>query len=156
MSTINDIFVDSSVLIEYFKGSNCELLDHLGSSPNYNLFINDIVISEVIYHMVAHSSGASPMTLKRKSLLKAKVDSIDFETLFMQFFHISTRVRSISAITSLMSEFNLLSNDAIILNCCVENEIQYLATFDADFTAPSTHFGISAISSIEQLKTKRT
>jgi len=151
MSTINNIFVDSSVLIEYFKGSNSELLDYLSSSPDYNLLINDIVITEVVYHMLAYNSTSSPVTLKRKGLLKAKIDVIDFEALFMHFIHIGVEISHVSTITNLMSEFNLLSNDALIFNCCIEHRIPYLATFDSDFDLPCNQYEITSISSISQL-----
>jgi predicted nucleic acid-binding protein len=127
------------------------MLDSLCASPDYNLFINDIVISEVIYHLISYNSNTSPNLLKRKGLLKDKINNIDFDALFIHFTHINANIYNISAVTSLMADFNLLSNDALIFHCCTENGIKYLATFDNDFEFASSQFGISIFSSIEQL-----
>ncbi len=61
------VFVDSSVLIEFVKG-NVEakrILDKL-FELDAEVFINDIVFSEFVFHYISLKSGVSPLTLKEK------------------------------------------------------------------------------------------
>ena len=48
-SMSNRIFVDSSVLIEYYKGANTSFLEALFAGTEIRLFINQIVVSEYLY-----------------------------------------------------------------------------------------------------------
>lgn len=41
-----------------------------------------------------------------------------------------------------MSDYNLLSSDALILSTCKQNAIKYLASYDSDFKMPCLKEGI--------------
>lgn len=151
MSTINKIFIDSSVLIEYFKGSKLELLEKLALIPNLKLQINETVVSEVIYHIIGFSSNVSPVTLKRKEKIAELLSSIDLND-FLQNFDIIYSNIDIEHLLELMSNGNYLPNDALILNCCIENNIQFLATYDSDFNKKFIQSKLQIISSIEEIK----
>ena len=68
-------FIDSSVLIEHLKGNpNArDLLQELIIKDGEN-FINDIVISEVIFIYLKTVSGKSVLTLKKKPELVKSMD----------------------------------------------------------------------------------
>lgn len=149
MSIINKIFIDSSVLIEYFKGSKLELLNHLAIIPNLKLVINETVVSEVIYHMIGFIAGISPVTLKRKERISEIISKIDLEGFFKNFEIIGNNI-NIQQLTELMSSSNYLPNDALILNSCLENRIQYLATYDTDFRDHFIFMKVQIISNIEE------
>lgn len=151
MSIINKIFIDSSVLIEYFKGSKLELLEQLALVPNLKLQINETVISEVIYHIIGFSSNISPVTLKRKEKISELLSSIDLNG-FLQNFDIIYSNIDIDHLIQLMSNGNYLPNDALILNCCLENEILFLATYDSDFNNQFIQSKLQIISSIEDME----
>ena len=69
MFTINKVFIDSSILIEYIKQNKVDLLDELTKQSSLSLFINSIVISEFTFHLIALKGNKSPLTLKASSLL---------------------------------------------------------------------------------------
>lgn len=149
MSTINKIFIDSSVLIEYFKGSKLELLNHLAIIPNLKLVVNETVVSEVIYHMIGFIADVSPVTLKRKERISEVISKIDLNGFFKNFEIIGNEI-NIQQLTELMSSCNYLPNDALILNCCLENNIQYLASYDNDFKNHFIFMKVQIISNIEE------
>ncbi len=62
---MKDLLVDSSVLIEYFKGNEraVKLLESF-EKADVVLHINDVVFSEVVYIPLGHYLGSSPRTMK--------------------------------------------------------------------------------------------
>lgn len=132
MSIINKVFIDSSVLIEYFKGSKLDLLDNLADMPDCSLVINEAVVSEVVYHIIGYMADVSPVTLKRKERIAQILTEIRLESFFRNF-EIVNNPTDIQKLLILMQTGNYLPNDALILNCCIQNNIRFLATYDADF-----------------------
>jgi uncharacterized protein len=57
------IFVDSSILVEYIKGSQIDILEKLISSDN-KLFTNPIVFSEFMFYYLAVTGDKSPLSIK--------------------------------------------------------------------------------------------
>jgi len=132
MSIINKVFIDSSALIEYFKGSKLDLLDNLADMPDCSLVINEAVVSEVVYHIIGYMADVSPVTLKRKERIAQILTEIRLESFFRNF-EIVNNPTDIQKLLILMQTGNYLPNDALILNCCIQNNIRFLATYDADF-----------------------
>ncbi len=64
--TTNKIFIDSSILIETYKGNKTEFYNSLFSDINNKFFINSVVLSEYLYNILGLSSGVSPRTLQQK------------------------------------------------------------------------------------------
>jgi hypothetical protein len=59
----NSIFIDSSLLVEYVKKAQTDLLNALQGDSTLNLFINQTVVSEYLFHHLAINGGKSPRTL---------------------------------------------------------------------------------------------
>lgn len=129
---INECFVDSSILIEYIKGTQTELLELLFASKAVN-YINHIVYSEFIYHFLSVMSGVSPLTLKnseRISKIVKKHEPIEF---IHNFKVLDMDEEIIDKSDYFMNNCNLLPNDALILATCRIYDIKYLASYDSDF-----------------------
>lgn len=60
------VLIDSNVFIEYFKGNKtaANILDVL-MAEEYELFINGIVYSEVLFIFLTSSTGLSAKSLKK-------------------------------------------------------------------------------------------
>jgi len=114
---INECFIDSSVLIEYIKGTQTELLELLFASKTDN-YINHIVYSEFIYHFLSVMSGKSPLTLTKSSgiskILK-KHKPIEF---IHNFKILDMDEEIIDKSDYFMSKYNLLPNDSLIFATC--------------------------------------
>jgi len=78
------IFVDSSVIVEYIKGNQIDLLENLISSEN-ELFVNAIVFSEFMFYYLAVIGEKSPLTLKESKLIKSIIDKHKPIELFQNF-----------------------------------------------------------------------
>ncbi len=76
------IFLDSSILIEYIKGTRKDLLKAIMGQPfRFSPRINHIVYSEFMYHYLALLSKKSPLALKesrRITEILEKHDPIGF------------------------------------------------------------------------------
>jgi predicted nucleic acid-binding protein len=64
MFTINSFFIDSSILIEYNKGNKKRLFIELIGNDIFKCFVNEVVLSEFLYHFLAHSGAKSPLAIK--------------------------------------------------------------------------------------------
>ena len=119
MSITNRIFLDSSIFIEPLKGNKVDFYEQLISDLTNELFINDIVISEYLYYILGFSSGVSPRTLQQKKKIK---DTLENESKIIKaisnFNFLSGNQSFLSEAPRLMSTYNLLPNDAIILATC--------------------------------------
>lgn len=126
------VFVDSSLFIEYIKGNKTELLEKLFASE-LDLCINSTVLSELLYYYLGYYGGKSPRTLKENNAIQEVFlknnpqELIDELTLITE--DNSLKEQTINA----MKKYNLLSNDAIILVDCKNNQINYVASYDSDF-----------------------
>ena len=115
----NRIFLDSSIFIEPLKGNKVDFYEQLISDLTNELFINDIVISEYLYYILGFSSGVSPTTLQQKKKIK---DTLENESKIIKaisnFNFLSGNQSFLSEAPRLMSTYNLLPTDAIILATC--------------------------------------
>ena len=59
------IFIDSSILVEFEKQTKTDLLLHLMSSKELDLYINSTVLSEYTYYLLAIEGGKSPRSVKQ-------------------------------------------------------------------------------------------
>ena len=127
------ILLDTSVLIEYIKGSRTKLLESLINNEKNKLYINDIVYSEFMFHFLSVISGKSPFTLKKKneiSNLLLKYDPIEF---LENFIIVPISEETIKLSYEYMKKYNLLPNDSLILATCKIQELDAIASFDSDF-----------------------
>ena len=134
--TTNRIFIDSSVFIEALKGNKKHFYDSLVLKSEHQLFINDIVLSEYLYYILGFNSGLSPRTLQQKkqisNTLKNESDQV---SLLEEFDFLSASPNFLLEVPKLMSDYNLLPNDAIILATCKLHGTK-LASHDSDFIIP--------------------
>lgn len=132
----NRIFLDSSIFIEPLKGNKVDFYEQLISDLTNDLFVNDIVISEYLYYISGFSSGVSPRTLQQKKKIK---DTLENESKIIKaisnFNFLSGSQSFLLEIPRLMSTYNLLPNDAIILATCKLHGTK-LASHDSDFIIP--------------------
>ena len=148
MSTTNRIFIDSSILIEAIKGKKIDFYTSLVSDRSNHFFVNDIVVSEYVYFILGLNSGISPRTIKEKKLIGNILNnSVKEINILKDFTFISSDERLLDYVPELMSKYNLLPNDAIILATCKIHSINMLASHDTDFIEPCNEEGIHLLSS---------
>lgn len=154
-SMSNRIFVDSSVLIEYYKGANTSFLEALFAGTEIRLFINQIVVSEYLYQCIVLDSGGqpAPLTLKRNGRIPEIISGHDHAD-FLGFFHCLQDDAAIFAVApALMEQYNLLPNDAIILGLCKLLQIKAVASLDrGDLEVFCQNEGIALLSSVADLE----
>lgn len=129
----NKIFIDSSILIEYYKGTKRDLINALLSDTTFGLCINQAVVSEYLFHHLGVSGGKAPLTLKTDNTIPAILKSYDpFPFLNLMEWLPDNKVLLQPAI-DFMKTYNLLPNDALILASCKQYGIEALASHDSDF-----------------------
>jgi predicted nucleic acid-binding protein len=69
MSTTNDVFLDSSILVEYERADRTELVDFLCERSEFNLFVSETVLSEYAFQMLALYGRKASLTLKVNGLI---------------------------------------------------------------------------------------
>ena len=146
MSTINKVFLDSSVLIEAIKGTQTALLEKLMLDENYECCINSIVVSEFMFHFLAINSSVAPLTLKMKKQIPVILQNNEAYKILQHFAFLESDKRIISATALLMQQYNLLPNDAIIIATCKIQGISDLASFDSELKDVCLSEGITYIS----------
>jgi len=145
MSTINDFFIDSSILIEYNKGNKRKLFTELLGNDVFKCFVNEVVLSEFLYHFLAHNATSSPLALKEAGKISdAFANSDQYKLINMCHFLPNDR-QLFSMVPGLMAKYNLLSNDAIILATCKLHNISTLVSHDTDFIAACKGEGITLL-----------
>ena len=124
------IFIDSSVLIELFKGNQLayEKLYANGEADNL-FFINPVVVSEITY------------ILKKK--LKFSYDQI-FKIL-QGYEILPVDAMTVKKAFELMASYNLRPNDALILATVLLHNIQYFITLDSDFKNATAELNIELL-----------
>lgn len=146
MSTINRIFLDSSVLIEALKGNKKEFYYSIVSNELNSFYINSTIISEYLYFLVGFSGGSSPRSLKESGKVKDSLaDQNNQIDILKEFTIIEAGENALTLIPQYMSKYNLLPNDAIILATCKMHNITRLASHDTDFIIPCKEEGIELL-----------
>jgi len=151
MSITSDVFLDSSILVEYERSDRTELLDYLCERDQYRLYINETVLSEYAFQMLALYGRKAPLTLKVNQQIQSTLREADIEPVLMQFSFLSNSPTIVSLYVHFMDTYNLLPNDALILATCKLHNITQVASFDADFAPACAGEGIRLIRSIDDL-----
>ncbi len=129
-----NVFLDTSILVEYLKGNNPDLLDFIIEHNNHCAsYINHIVYSEFLFHFLGLIAHKPPISLKKSSsisLILNKHKPMDFIRNF-KVLEMNTSILEMSF--NYMELYNMLPNDALILACCKYHNIRFLATYDSDF-----------------------
>ncbi|TAG88972.1 MAG: PIN domain-containing protein [Bacteroidetes bacterium] len=129
-----NIFVDSSVLIEFEKQTRPQLFLALQNSE-HSLYINTIVVSEYLYKLLAIIAQKSPMSVCESKKVRETIEQQDAVGFLAQFEYLPVPVEALPLSIELMKKYNLLPNDALILASCILQGIKVLASHDSDFGA---------------------
>ncbi|ASJ03959.1 type II toxin-antitoxin system VapC family toxin [Thermococcus barossii] len=136
------VLIDSNVFIEYLKGNSAAMktLTRL-LSDDYELFINAIVYSEVVFLFLSKTTGLSAFTLKKRptTITNSGVEKI--LTLLGQFKVAEINDVVLQTASEIIKKHGLLPNDAIIL-ATTKVYGMCLATLDSDFQKPAESEGV--------------
>ncbi|WP_297508580.1 type II toxin-antitoxin system VapC family toxin [Thermococcus sp.] len=141
---MKDLLVDSSVLIEYFKGNEqaVKLLESF-EKADVVLYINDVVFSEVVYILLGYYLGRSPRTMKgNPDKLPSEIWEV-FKVL-RGFGFIPVEQSTVFKAMGLIEKYAMLPNDALILATCMEHGFS-LVTLDDDFKVSAEAEGVHLI-----------
>jgi predicted nucleic acid-binding protein len=150
--TSRRIVLDSSILVEKAKRSRVELFDTLMLHDEYEKCICSPVLSEFTFHLLAIEGGKSPRTLKENRSISALLTANPPYTLLNLFTFLPDSSQTISVYVDMMSKYNLLPNDALILSACILHNIPYLASYDVtDFEKACEGERVKLISNVLDL-----
>ncbi|MEM9888514.1 MAG: PIN domain-containing protein [Bacteroidota bacterium] len=144
----NKVFLDSSILVEYRKGTNTELLDALlRHSDEIELCISETVSSEYLFHLLALFGQKSPLTLKENKAIGKHLKQARPNDLLHRFTWIAGTIALHQQAAELMITHNLLSNDALILALCQTHQINTIASYDTDYILPCSKLDMTLLQS---------
>ena len=132
---MGDLLVDSSVLIEYFKGNRraVKLMESF-EKADVVLHINDVVFNGIVYILLGHYPGNSPRTMKgNPDKLPPEIGEV-FKVLG-SFGFIPVEQSPFFKARTIIQKYAMLPNDALTLANCIEHGFS-LATLDDDFKLP--------------------
>lgn len=138
----NRIFIDSSILVEYYKGAQQELLNVLFADDSLTLCINQAVVSEYLFYHLSISGGKAPLTLKANNLIPQILTAYDPFPLLNLMEWLPDGSHFLQPTIDFMRNYNLLPNDALILAFCKHYGIPALASHDTDFEPACKSEGI--------------
>ncbi len=144
------VFIDSSLLVEHIKDSKGkdDLLAYL-LSFDFDLTINSVVFSEVMFKFLTIHVGKSGLALKKGNAIRQILEGHNPQRILKYFrFDGSTDDPQDEALR-LMQQYNLLPNNALILAHCINSKINFIASYDSDFITPCQEEGITLIDSIK-------
>jgi predicted nucleic acid-binding protein len=145
MFMTNRIFVDSSVLIEPLQNRKVELYKNLIINHAFTCCINLIVVSEYLYKYIGLQNLGSPRTVQENNKIAEALQPYFVTKTLEEFQLLEINTAVISESPELMSKYNLLPNDAIILATCKLHNIPKLATHDKDFITACKGEGIELL-----------
>ena len=143
--TTNDYFIDSYILIEYNKENKLYLFTTLMANDIFRCFINETVVSEFLFHFLAHNGNKSPQSIHSSKKIGEVFESSRQYKLINTCLFLPTDKRILTVVPKLMSAYNLLPNDAIILATCITHKIPNLVSHDSDFIIPCRAEGIELL-----------
>ena len=126
-----ELFFDSNIFLHHLAGNDkaSKLMEKVEKN-NIIGYINDIVISEVVYGFLRAKTGLRPLELK-KNIVEIEIDLRQLRDLFKIFRVLPCNIGY--DIFEVMNRYSLLPNDALIAATCRFYGIRRIATFDDDF-----------------------
>ena len=142
---MRELLIDSSLLVEYFKGNERAVkLFESFENEEVALYITETIFSEVTYLLIGYFSKLAPRTVKgRRDKLPPEIRAV-FEAL-KGFGFIESSQRTVFKAMELIEKYAMLPNDALILATCIEHGFA-LATLDEDFFEPAKKERVELIS----------
>lgn len=151
MSIINEILLDSSIVVEYSKNTRTQLLDYLLDENRYKLFISETVVSEFTFYWLAGRGNKAPYTLKMRREIPAIIEDNSPLQFLTQFSLLAVNDKVLPIYLDLMQRYNLLPNDALIIATAKLHDITAVASYDPDFLPACQGEGIRLIREIADL-----
>ena len=142
------VFLDSSVLVEYRKGSRTDLLDKLLDDESIELVISQVVASEYLYYLIAIFGGKAPLTIKGAGEIGKTIRQGNPNELLEKLEWAADNKQVMLKASEIMEAYNLLPNDALILSICLVHHIKYIASFDSDFFEACNDLNIKLLQDI--------
>ena len=140
------IMVDSSVFVEALKGRKTAFYESLVSDKKNEFYINEVILSEYLYYILGVNGGSSPKALQQSNSIPSVLAASSSELSVLADFNILSSNQSFcEVVPQIMSKYNLLPNDAIILATCKLHGITQLASHDSDFIIPCQAEGIELL-----------
>ena len=149
----NKIFIDSSIFIENFKGNTTakEILEV--AVDKFDVCINSIVFSEVLFKLMVLKSGKSILTIKSKNLISSLIKELkNYSELLLLFKVLEENKEILNISLRFIEKYNLLTNDALILATCKYYGIDKIVSLDNDFEKATVSENIKLIRSVNDLK----
>jgi len=127
-----EVFFDSNVFLYHLADAKeiATVLIRKVEEGEITGYINDIVVSEVVYGYMRARTGLSPQSLKKK-IHKISMDYSDLKELLNLFETLPLRTGT--DVIEFIEKYALLPNDALIVATCRDFGIKKIATFDEDF-----------------------
>ena len=145
----SSIFLDSSLLIEYRKGTQTDLFEAIMADADWQPYISQTVVSEYLFFHLAIFSGKAPLTVKSNKEVGQVLASSSPEIFLAQFDWLTDFESMPAKAAQLMGKYNLLPNDALIIAICQEHSLKYLASFDPDYVPVCAGEGIQLIQTLQ-------
>lgn len=145
------VFIDTSVIVEYLKGNHADFYKQLVSGDQL-LFINQVVVSEFLFHFIALNGNKSPLSVKTSGQIAETFANLNPYDLIPDCFHLGHNLEIARDGLEIMKKYNLLPNDALILATCRFFGIDNIATYDSDFLLPGIDMNIRIINKISDLE----
>jgi predicted nucleic acid-binding protein len=149
----NKIFIDSSIFIENFKGNIAakEILEV--AIDKFDVCINSIVFSEVLFKLMVLKSGKSILTIKSQNLISSLIKELkNYSELLLLFKVLEENKEVLNISLGFIEKYNLLTNDALILATCKYYRIDKIASLDSDFEKATVNENIKLIRNVNDLK----
>ena len=105
-------FIDSSVLIEYNKGNKIRLFSELLANDIFKCYINETVVSEFLFHFLAHNGEKSPLSIHSAGRISEVFANSRQYKLINMCRYLPTNNELFQMVLQFMSQYNLLPNDA--------------------------------------------
>ncbi|WP_246112273.1 type II toxin-antitoxin system VapC family toxin [Thermococcus aciditolerans] len=144
--------VDSTVFVEHLKGNSkaTGILEAL-IEESVTGYINETVVSEVIFIYLKLKTGKSFRTLKKKPELVRAVQKEPVYELLSLFRFLETNEFVFSLSKKLIGKYGLLPNDAIIGATAIFYNLDGIITLDEDFAEMGQKENLLIVSSKEEL-----
>ncbi len=131
---MNGVFIDSNVILRHLSGDHhAKQIIDLIEEHEITGFVNQIVISEVLYVYMKLTTKMTSYQLKSSPAIIKKINLTPVLKLLSLMDDLPSHPKITMLAVELIQKVGLLPNDAFIAATCKHFEIKTIATFDEDF-----------------------
>ncbi|WP_245859911.1 PIN domain-containing protein [Spirosoma aerolatum] len=121
-------------------------------SRSYQLVYNVIATTEFIYHALGHYGQKAPRTVKEANRIPTVLDNHSPLALFNLFDQVTDKYPKTEEVIRLMTTYNMLPNDVLILAHCLTANISFVGSYSSGFQVLFRK-GVVLIDSLDALDT---